>query len=361
MAQSQPALIFIPDISGFTKFVTETEIDHSTHIIEELLEIIIDSNQTDLELSEIEGDAVLFYRFGQPPSTQEIVKQSKEMFIKFHEHLKLYERDRVCHCGACSTAQDLTLKMIAHYGELSELKVKDKSKLLGEDMITAHRLLKNDVNNDEYLLLSGKFIDACTNNDLSDENWVELQKGSNTYDEIGLVDYCYTKLTPLHELVEVPEPHAVPERSENPIVIERSAKVPLKWLYEVVTNADYKPLISEIEITKDAALPRVGNGHECILPQGTIHFKTIEAQVNEGEITYGESVTDFPILGEVTFINEMKKVDDKNSTMRVEIHFFPDGLIDKLKFQAFKLLAQGNIAKGVEQGIKFAEKTEPAF
>ena len=31
-------LLFIPDISGFTRFVNETEIDHSRLIIQELLE-----------------------------------------------------------------------------------------------------------------------------------------------------------------------------------------------------------------------------------------------------------------------------------------------------------------------------------
>jgi hypothetical protein len=30
-------LLFIPDISGFTRFVTETEIDHSRRIVQELV------------------------------------------------------------------------------------------------------------------------------------------------------------------------------------------------------------------------------------------------------------------------------------------------------------------------------------
>ena len=58
---------FIPDISGFTRFVNETEIDHSRLIIQELLEILINSNQIGLEVSEIEGDAILFYKFGESP------------------------------------------------------------------------------------------------------------------------------------------------------------------------------------------------------------------------------------------------------------------------------------------------------
>lgn len=56
----QQAFLFMPDISGFTQFVNKTEIEHSTHIIQELLEIIIDANELKMELIEIEGDAVFF-------------------------------------------------------------------------------------------------------------------------------------------------------------------------------------------------------------------------------------------------------------------------------------------------------------
>lgn len=38
-------LLFIPDISGFINFVTNTEIGHSRHIIQELLEFELKSSQ----------------------------------------------------------------------------------------------------------------------------------------------------------------------------------------------------------------------------------------------------------------------------------------------------------------------------
>jgi hypothetical protein len=80
-------LLFIPDISGFTKFVHESEIEHSRFIIQELLEILINANQIGLEISEIEGDAILFYKYGDPPSLQEVYKQVEKMFCAFHRHL----------------------------------------------------------------------------------------------------------------------------------------------------------------------------------------------------------------------------------------------------------------------------------
>lgn len=361
MANSTLSLIFIPDISGFTKFVSENEIDHSTHIIEELLEIIVDSNEIDLEISEIEGDAVLFYRFGAPPTLNEIIAQSKGMFIRFHEQLKLYERDRVCQCGACSTAQYLTLKMVAHYGELSELKVKERSKLLGEDMIVAHRLLKNEVNNDEYLLLSGKYLESVdTLGSLKDDDWATLLKGESTYGEIGTVNYEYAALTPLRKLVnEAPERPPI-EESDKPIVVSGIVNAPIKYLHELVSDPSYKPKIGGIEIEQDgeSVIPKIGSKHVCIVPGGRLSFEAIQTQITDGYIEYGEHAENLPILGEANIINKLTRVDDSRTKLEIEVHYFPNNVLEKLKyFLAKPLLKQGS-KKGLE-GVKAYAESNP--
>jgi len=68
-------LLFIPDISGFTRFINETEIDHSRLIIQELLELLINANDVGLEISEIEGDAILFYKFGETPQLENCISR----------------------------------------------------------------------------------------------------------------------------------------------------------------------------------------------------------------------------------------------------------------------------------------------
>src|SRR5687768_3159412 len=112
-------LIFIPDISGFTRFVNEMEIEHSRHIISELLDVIIDANEIGLEISEIEGDAILFYKYGDAPELPAIYQQVEKMFFAFHKHLNRYDHRRFCHCKACTGAAELTLKVISHYGEFT--------------------------------------------------------------------------------------------------------------------------------------------------------------------------------------------------------------------------------------------------
>src|SRR5438034_2697872 len=162
----QSTLLFMPDISRFTKFVNETEISHSQHIVQELLEILIDSNHLNLEISEVEGDAIFFYKLGSKPGLQSLLQQVEEMFTRFHSHLKLYEHQRVCPCGACKNAADLSLKIIAHFGEVTGISVKDHDKLFGKDVILIHRLLKNNLDKKEYVLFTDRLVDEMDRKDL---------------------------------------------------------------------------------------------------------------------------------------------------------------------------------------------------
>jgi hypothetical protein len=151
-------LLFIPDISGFTRFVSESEIEHSRFIIQELLEVLINANHIGLQVSEIEGDAILFYKFGEAPALPELYQQVEDMFCAFHRRLIAYDRRRYCQCAACSAAIQLTLKVVTHYGEFTGYQVQQFSKLIGKDVIVAHQLLKNDISKHEYWLVTDNLL-----------------------------------------------------------------------------------------------------------------------------------------------------------------------------------------------------------
>ena len=195
------ALLYIPDISGFTKFVTQTEIDHSKGIISDLIGVIIDSNTLELKVSEIEGDSVLFYVIGKPPSMGEIINQSKRMFIDFHVNLKVMERDFDCQCGACTTVSILTLKFITHYGVCSEVAIQNFTKLIGSDVILAHRLLKNNVPDREYILFSEKYLESQQSKLTIQEDWIKIKPHIEVFENFGEINTRYIPLTPLRKLV----------------------------------------------------------------------------------------------------------------------------------------------------------------
>jgi len=192
-SSSDNVLFFIPDISGFTRFVTETEVSHSQHIIQELLELLVDANQLGLEVSEFEGDAVLFFRTGTPPSLAELLAQARKMFVDFHSRLKQIEILRVCQCGACSSVSRLSLKFVAHLGPAGTMQVKGHSKFIGKSIIVAHRLLKNSVPEHEYLLVSQDTLNQLPDGTATGSSF---ESGSTSYDEIGEVAYRHHSMTP---------------------------------------------------------------------------------------------------------------------------------------------------------------------
>jgi len=62
----QRGTICIVDISGYTNFVKETQNAIGLVSVSKLLQEIISANNQFFNISEIEGDASLFYRIGTP-------------------------------------------------------------------------------------------------------------------------------------------------------------------------------------------------------------------------------------------------------------------------------------------------------
>jgi hypothetical protein len=51
----------------------------------------------------------------------------------------------ICVCDACQKVDQLKLKAIVHHGEVAVKKIRGFEELGGEDVILAHRLLKNSI------------------------------------------------------------------------------------------------------------------------------------------------------------------------------------------------------------------------
>jgi hypothetical protein len=64
------------------------------------------------------------------------------------------ESGRLCACESCAQLMNLSLKFVAHEGEVAEQKVKRHTELAGVDVILVHRMLKNQVPLPEYVLMT---------------------------------------------------------------------------------------------------------------------------------------------------------------------------------------------------------------
>jgi hypothetical protein len=287
-------LLFIPDISGYTKFINETEIEHSRFIIQELLEILVNSNTLGLNISEIEGDAILFYRFGKAPEIDDMYRQVETMFRNFHAQLKRYEQRRICPCAACRSAQDLSLKVISHHGEFSTYSVKDFSKLIGKDVIRVHQLLKNDIPLHEYWMVTDPLYKPDGRKDTFPA-WFEWKAG-NKRDEAEEISFSYSMLSPLREMLPEDDLQEFAIKGEKALVltVQRELDANADEVFNVITDLPNRAQwLDGIKAIKNIStkLPQVGQAHTCILPKGVNDMVTSYFLREDNRIIFEETDT----------------------------------------------------------------------
>lgn len=329
------ATILIPDISGFTEFLSQTEIEHSTHIINELLEIIIAEDQLDFFLSEIEGDAVLFYRKGESPTTEALVKQCLRMFSAFHHQLKIIARDTVCQCGACQMTHNLNLKFIIHSGELFEYKINRFVKASGIDMIIAHRLLKNQVPGDEYILISDKLAQQAETK-VGDVN-LKWQKAADQYASIGAVPYQYATLEAIREAIPPPpvrDNPALDQIHPDDRTLSIEVKAPMKHVYQTLVNVEKRVLwVNGMKkVDWQPTTERLGTKHVCFTNGLRLEHTIIKTEFLSKEIKYYEKVRFLELLTEVMNLYQVKTLDEHRSEIALTIKMQKSYLIPRFIF-----------------------------
>jgi hypothetical protein len=327
---TQPALLFIPDISGFTKFVNETGLETSRNLIADLLEIIIEANILDMSVAEIQGDAVLFYRLGPPPTVQEIINQCKQIFIDFQNYLKIVERDQGTELGASLSDSRLTLKIVVHYGSLSVTQIREHIRLMGKNVIIAHKLLKNDVEGDEYVLLTEDYLQTQPEQDIKPNfSWSRLHQGSTNYEHLGQIAYRYAFLTPLRLLVTSSRP--MPEKNKYAHVFTASTtiKAPARYVLRIISNFRLKPAwiegMGQVHFDTTRA-NRMGISYKCDLNRGQIDIQTVQSFIGEDQIEYVEKIANFRIFPNALLFFYLRVAEKDQTALQVKFHYNPTAL-----------------------------------
>ena len=136
----------ITDISGYTEYLTRSELEHANEILQSLFDAQIAAIRHPFVISGFRGDAIFMY----VPETnfvqaQSFVEALENFYIVFEGTLQQMQYNTTCTCRACKNMGMLGLKMCIHYGEYLVQKLGDREELLGSDVIVPHRMLKNKV------------------------------------------------------------------------------------------------------------------------------------------------------------------------------------------------------------------------
>lgn len=161
-ANERRAVLILADISGYTRFTVANQLTavHGQQVITYLIETILREVDIPLTLHGIEGDAVFLSASHSGDETVwlgvlALVRTKLQRFFDvFLEGIVRTAESTPCKCAACSNVDELRLKIIVHSGRAVYHTIAGLPQIAGTDVILAHRLLKNSVPSNEYLLMT---------------------------------------------------------------------------------------------------------------------------------------------------------------------------------------------------------------
>jgi len=188
--KTQTGYLVLADISGYTSFVAQTEIEHAGMALSYLLETIVEKMDDLLTIAKLEGDAVFAYVEDEKLEDRQLLMELIDRtYLAFRDKALALHSQATCPCRACRALPILDLKFILHHGEFVLQQVAGIRDLLGTDVNLIHRLLKNGVSESTgwkgYALFTDQTLEHMQ---CSKDNFF---KRCETYEHLGDVDiYC---------------------------------------------------------------------------------------------------------------------------------------------------------------------------
>ena len=236
--REKDTFLVIPDISGYTHFMKLTRFSagHAQYVISELLKAVIDAARPVLRPTGIGGDSVLFYAVSDRDDRRGGVTGDQvglaviDLLNAFYQKRAELRHHNACPCDACRHIDDLDIKVVVHRGPVVRYVLKDFEDLVGLSVIAAHRLLKNSLGMDRYILVTEEAAD-----DIALPLVPLKQRHIERYDDVGEIRFCVYGFQPSillddesmdqHGPISVRTRDAVRKLAENARTLGRTIRV----------------------------------------------------------------------------------------------------------------------------------------
>jgi len=270
MQHSQDGYLLIADITGYTAFLRESELDHAKDSLRSLLDLLIEHTKPPLVISRLEGDAVISYApEGSFLQGQTLVELIEGTYVEFRRALDLMVLNTSCNCLACRNIGNLDLKFFVHYGRFALEPLPQYTELIGTDVNLIHRLTKNRVKEEigyhAYVLYTQAALDHLGMPELFDE----LTPLIENYEHIGEVQVYVLDMHPIWE-TRKHRYHTVVEPEQAIHSVEEKFPLPPALVWEYFTKPEYRAIIfgSDSQRIQDMKEGRTADGSVYICAHG---------------------------------------------------------------------------------------------
>jgi hypothetical protein len=240
----------LSDITGYTEFLTESELEHAHHALQNLFEAQLQNIKFPLKISGFRGDAIFMYtpEIGAI-NPQTFLETLENLYIVFTEAALKMQANTTCPCRACVNIKKLDLKMCVHYGEYMIQTLGDREELLGADVIVPHRMLKNEVIEKTGIKSYALFSEAAANA-LGLQNLCDpLTPYREAYEHIGEVNMHVHDLRSAWER-EQARRKIIVDPDEAWITIEVDVPFPPSVVWSVITTPALEGPLLGLEYVK---------------------------------------------------------------------------------------------------------------
>lgn len=226
----------LTDISGYTEFLTKSELDHAQDTLQNLFDVQLAQIKHPFIISGFRGDAIFMYvpetNFSEP---QSFLESLEKLYIVFADTLRQMIYNTTCTCRACQNMSALDLKMVTHYGEYVIQKLGDREELLGADVIVPHRMLKNTVIEQTGIVSYALFSEAAAHASQLSDLAYPLVSHSETYQHLGEVKMQVLDLRKVWER-EQEKQRFIVTKEDSWLTFEWDSLQPLATVWEYLTT-----------------------------------------------------------------------------------------------------------------------------
>jgi hypothetical protein len=296
MAKSHEGYLLIADITGYTRYLTESELEHAQETLTALLEMLVEHTSPPLIISRLAGDAVISYglrdNFFQG---QTLLEKIDITYITFRKTIERLVMNNTCRCNACSNIANLDLKFFVHYGTFGIQRISNHDELVGNDINLLHRLLKNHVTNTTGIEAYTLFTDAAARQlqNLSLEK--HLLPHQETYEFLGEVTVWVQDMHPVWE-ARRDEVSILSPEGPSGVKMEVDIHIPREQVWDYLVQPKFRNFLigaDRIEIAhrKDGRI-RQGTVFQCyhgdkVLPQTILEWQPFDYMlVKEMAVVY---------------------------------------------------------------------------
>lgn len=141
-ATPETGFLAIADLTGYTAYLSQSELEHAPAIAGDLLETIVGRLDPPFRLAKFEGDAAFMFVEDGRADGSLLLDAVEASYLAFRRRLRSIDQATSCDCNACRLAPRLDLKLFVHHGSYVRTRIVGRDELAGSDVILVHRLLK---------------------------------------------------------------------------------------------------------------------------------------------------------------------------------------------------------------------------